>query len=168
MPIDLNATQLKELNIENEEGFVASYYMKDAPPLKVKIKMADYLRLHKIITGMNARSVWELLSSGAGTAGFEHTPEHFQKWLVQWSEKLNREFNEIYVNARRIFVNRPDNWSPKTREYRASFALYLRHVAPPDIHGVLFAMYDDKDPAPIIWKSIKPRGDDATFRTEGE
>jgi RNA ligase len=169
-----NLEILKKKNIENEEGYVLTYRRGPAsPPLKVKVKMADYLRLHKIVTGMNARSVWELLSSGTGTAGFEHTPEHFQKWLASWSEKLNREFNEIFVESRQIFANRPPpcGWTESIvndRAYRAVFAEYLRQNVAPAFHGVLFAMLDGKDPAPIIWKQIKPRGDDATFRTEGE
>lgn len=168
--------KLKEANIENEEGYVLTYLKRDAPPLKVKVKMADYLRLHKIVTGMNARSVWELLSSGQGTAGFEYTPEHFKKWLAKWSEKLNYEFNMRFVAARKIFSDFPkqpvyilsDLGAPMgDREYRAAFAKYISGTTR-DLHGVLFAMLDGKDPAPIIWKSIKPRGDDTAFRTEGE
>ena len=161
--------KLKTMNVENEEGFVLTYRNSAGSPLKIKVKMADYLRLHKIVTGMNARSVWELLSSGTGTGGFEHTPEHFQKWLASWSEKLNREFNEIYIKARNAFRDRPIcPIGENPRAYRARFAEYLRYTVPMEFHGVLFAWLDDKDPLPIIWKSIKPRGDDATFRTEGE
>ena len=169
--VALSVSHLKELNVENEEGFVVSYWKHMEPPLKVKVKMADYVRLHKIVTGMNARSVWELLESGKGTAGFEHTPEHFQKWLAQWSEKLNEDFNELYMQALRIFNKRPNRaeWQD-SRQYRAAFAEYVKFAAlhVPEIHGFLFAMLDNKDPQPFIWKSIKPRGDDATFRTEGE
>lgn len=165
-----NLTTLKAANIENEEGYVLTYSKgPHSSPLKIKVKMADYLRLHKIVTGMNARSVWELLSSGTGTGGFEHTPEHFQKWLASWSEKLNREFNEIYIKARNAFRDRPIcPIGENPRAYRARFAEYLRYTVPMEFHGILFAWLDNKDPLPIIWKSIKPRGDDATFRTEGE
>ena len=94
--------------------------------------MADYLRLHKIVTGMNARSVWELLESGKGIGGFEHTPEHFRKWLAQWSEKLNREFNEMYSNSPESLSNRPNFsiWAKKPRTYRARFAEHLRSGMP--------------------------------------
>ena len=168
-----NLTTLKAANIENEEGYVLTYSKGvHGPPLKIKVKMADYLRLHKIITGMNARSVWELLSSGQGTEGFEHTPEHFKKWLAQWSEKLNREFNEYYVEARRVWFNSPKRaeWQ-EDRAYRAAFAEYLRQKCPPVLHSILFAFLDERTNTQIsatIWKMIKPRGDDATFRTEGE
>jgi hypothetical protein len=166
---DIALAQLKEANIENEEGYVLTYLKRDAPPLKVKVKMADYLRLHKIVTGMNARSVWELLSSGQGIGGFEHTPEHFQKWLNSWSNKLNQEFQDILVTAQDIWTHRPDRLELENEKmYRAAFARYVISHNMRFINGVLFAMFDGKDTAPIIWKSIKPRGDETTFRTEGE
>ena len=33
---------------------------------------------------------------------------------------------------------------------------------------VLFAMHDGKDVTPYIWDLLEPRGDDKSFRTEGE
>ena len=51
-------------NIPNHEGYVISYDRLGTDPLKVKIKMEDYVRLHKIVTGMNPRSIWEKLSTG--------------------------------------------------------------------------------------------------------
>jgi RNA ligase len=166
---NLSLAALKAANIENEEGYVLTYRNGTGSPLKIKVKMADYLRLHKIVTGMNARSVWELLSNGTGTGGFEHTPEHFKKWLTSWSEKLNGDFNCLYIEARKIFMNRPDPWLNGTdREYRAQFAQYIKRISDPNLLGTLFAMLDGHDPAPIIWRQIKPRGDDMTFRTEGE
>lgn len=160
---------LKAANIENEEGYVLTYNKGQRPPLKIKVKMADYLRLHKIITGMNARSVWELLSNGTGTAGFEHTPEHFQKWLGQWTKKLNDQFNQIQECAHDLWLHRPISFlGEEKRVYRGRFAAYVKSANMPFVDGVLYALLDGKAPAPIIWKLIKPRGDDATFRTEGE
>ena len=161
--------KLKEANIENEEGYVLTYLKRDAPPLKVKVKMADYLRLHKIVTGMNARSVWELLSSDTNMSQFEHTPEHFKKWYFFWRDKLLQEYDDVLFDAVRFWRNRPKRSAEDTdRSYRAVFAQYVRTFAPEPLRGVLFAMLDNKNIDPIVWKIVKPRGDDATFRTEGE
>lgn len=42
---------------ENAEGVVV--YFQDGSNLKVKIKQAAYLHLHRVLTGTNARNVWE-------------------------------------------------------------------------------------------------------------
>ena len=64
---------------------------------------------------------------------------------------------------------RPDgrHWRTDERNWRAEYARYVQKF-PQDLHGVLFAMFDNRDPAPLIWKQIKPRGDDKSFRAEGE
>jgi RNA ligase len=160
--------QLKSENVENEEGFVLTYFKQDGPPLKVKIKMEDYVRLHKIVTGMNARSVWERLSSGEGVDSLDSMPEHFKKWLFQWRDKLVLKYENIWQRAVDAFMMRPTRYSNlEDREYRKQYAQYVITL-PEDLRSVMFALIDDKDPSPLIWKQIKPRGDDQSFRTEGE
>lgn len=157
-------------NEKNREGYVVSYSMGlDKPPVKVKIKFEDYVRLHKIVTGMNPRSVWEILSSGKDLADLEALalPDHFKDWLFNWTDKLNNEFNAIYDAARFIYVDRPISHGGDQRRYRAEFAAYLKDFKP-NLHSVLFSMLDGIDPTPIIWKQLKPRGDDKSFRTDGE
>ena len=51
-----------------------------------------------------------------------------------------------------------------TPEQRKQFALYA--VAKPPLTPVLFAMLDGKDYAPIIWKMVRPRGDEKTFKVD--
>ena len=67
--IQTEFVQPKEMERRKRRGLYVSNLLEgvNGAAVKVKVKMADYLRLHKIITGMNARSVWELLSSGKGT-----------------------------------------------------------------------------------------------------
>jgi RNA ligase len=162
--------QLKEANIENEEGYVLTYFNRNAPPLKIKIKMADYVRLHKIVTGMNARSVWELLSTGKDFENLSEMPEPFQKWMNSWVDKLVTEYNQIFHQAYELYKQCPtvDTEVEPYRDYRKRFALWVQKEAPKQYHSLLFAMLDNQDPSPVIWKMIKPRGDDQTFRTESE
>lgn len=161
-------------NIPNEEGYVVTYNLPLCPPLKVKIKMADYVRLHKIVTGMNARSVWELLSEGKSLDEFVTAPENFKRWLSSWANKLTQEHDDILQRSINAYDKRPYRWVTnlpteelQDREYRAKFAKFVSEQ-PVELRSVLFAMLDKKDPSVLIWKSIKPRGDDQTFRTEGE
>ena len=163
--INLSLKEVLCINTPNEEGFVVSY-----PGLKVKIKMADYVRLHKIVTGMNARSVWELLSTGKDFTQFESMPEQFQRWLKCWVKDLNSQHDNIFTTCQDFYKQCPsiDTEIEPYRDYRKRFALWVQSETPKEFHSVMFAMLDNQDPSSVIWKMIKPRGDDQTFRTEGE
>src|SRR5208337_1932600 len=47
----------------NEEGYVLTY----PNGVKVKVKFAEYVRLHRILTGLNPKGIWELLANGTCT-----------------------------------------------------------------------------------------------------
>jgi len=49
--------QLLDLNLNNEEGFVLRWDNN----FRVKVKFAEYFRLHKLITGLNEKTIWEFL-----------------------------------------------------------------------------------------------------------
>jgi len=163
---DKNIYDCKADNIPNKEGYVISYARPGTDPLKVKIKMEDYVRLHKIVTGMNPRSIWEKLSTGQDIDSMSSFPEHFQKWFKLWKDKLEGEYYDILTRANQAFAGRPCmlGCQPDGRRWRAEYARYVQKY-PQDLHGILFAMFDNRDPAPLIWKQIKPRGDDKAFRT---
>jgi RNA ligase len=156
----------------NREGYVVSYHTTPTkPPVKVKIKFADYVRLHRIVTGMNPKSVWEMLSSGGNVdALLEDTPEHFQKWLQRWRTTLVDKFYAIYDDALTIFRNRPwkrSEWGDK--EYRKECALYFKRY--PSLCAPLFRLLDNDTPGAVstVWKMIKPKcNEQDTFRKDGE
>src|SRR6202795_4064115 len=51
-------------NTSNEEGYVLTY----SNGVKVKVKFAEYVRLHRILTGLNPKTVWEMLSQNQSEA----------------------------------------------------------------------------------------------------
>ena len=167
IPLDV----LKNNNVENEEGYVLSYPKIDEP-LKVKVKMADYLRLHRVVTGMNAHSVWELLKTDADLSKFETGyPEHFTKWLKQWVNKLQTQFVEISDTAFHLYEHRPLDNCSDAREYRKKCALYFLAQPRQDVKGLFFMLLDEKGPhefCQAAWDLIEPRGDDKTFREDGQ
>ncbi|MDA4129253.1 MAG: hypothetical protein OK457_00635 [Thaumarchaeota archaeon] len=160
-----NLKRLQEMNIPNEEGYVLTYPISQRPPLKVKIKMADYVRLHRIVTGMNARSIWEILSSG-GTIDnlLINTPEHFRKWLLQWDTRLSKEFFDIRSEAERVYLDRPIYDGRDKRQYRAECAAYFKKYD--NLRALLFAMLDGKNAERVVWDMIEPRGNDRSFRED--
>jgi RNA ligase len=167
---DKNIFDCMQDNNPNEEGYVVTYPLgagKD--PLKVKIKMADYLRLHRVITGMNPRSVWELLKEKKPfDRRFDGCPADFMAWLNKWVEKLNSEFDKIAADTNDLYVNRPIEDGTDHRRYRAECAAYFFRQNRPELKSIFFLMLDGKNVDEAIWNMLEPRGDDKTFRTEEE
>src|SRR5271155_5375839 len=69
-------------NTLNEEGYVLTY----SNGVKVKVKFAEYVRLHRVLTGLNPKAIWELLeakqeASITALLADEKMPEGFREWL---------------------------------------------------------------------------------------
>ena len=64
---------------DNREGLVVHWPDTDQ---RVKIKYADYVRLHRLVFGLNARTVWEILVTGGDVADLvEPLPDEFHPWV---------------------------------------------------------------------------------------
>ena len=136
---DLNL--LVTLGEENKEGFV----IKFKSGLRVKVKFAEYLRLHRIITGVSNLIIWEHLSEGRSFEDLlEKVPDEFYEWVKKTIEELKSQYNEILTDSRNSF---------KQLETRKETALYFRTQKYP---AVLFAMLDGKPYDKIIWKMVRP------------
>ena len=158
--------ELEALNTPNEEGFVVAY----DNGLRVKIKFEDYKRLHRLITGVNPRVIWEMLRDDEWLDE-TNLPDNFRAWLDKWSDYLQGQFLDIIEAARIIFASRPIHVvhypvEQSLKYHRAECARYFsastedkKHLLP-----VLFALLDGKNPAPIIWKQIEPAGNDQRFK----
>jgi RNA ligase len=174
-----NLYTLLSENETNREGYVLTYDIGDQPPIKVKVKFDEYVKLHRVITGVSPKAIWELLSSGKDRSFIEQTPEHFKDWAEKWIDKLFDDFNLIFTAATDIYLTRPYRWCPDyddDKVYRAHCAEYFKKRAgaagmPNGVLGIAFAMLDGrqgKELDDMIWRLVKPRGDDKSFRTDGE
>jgi RNA ligase len=62
----------------------------------VKIKQPDYVELHKIVTGMNARVVWEQLGAGKTVREVcEPLPDEFHPWVRKVAYDLIEKADQI-------------------------------------------------------------------------
>lgn len=66
----------------NAEGLVVNVYQPDAPGALVKIKQEDYVALHRIVTGLNKRTVWQHIDAGLPIDELiEPLPDEFRPWV---------------------------------------------------------------------------------------
>lgn len=132
---------LKEMDLENKEGFIIKY----ANNFRVKIKFEEYLRLHRIITQVSNLNIWEYLKTGQSMEEIlERVPDEFFDWVKQTKLELENKYSIIENQCKSDF---------KVLESRKETALYFLTCRYP---SVLFGMFDNKDYSATIWKIIRP------------
>jgi RNA ligase len=141
----------------NAEGVVVRYLDGPLADTMVKIKQDDYVALHRIITGMNARSVWERLMAGDTTADIcQGIPEEFWGWVNTVGYELLEEHARImsaaFFDYESIKARLSHGWDRKAFAAEAVLSPYKAY---------LFQLLDGRDIAPLIWKNIKPSGQDS-------
>lgn len=118
----------------------------------LKIKQDDYVALHRIVTGLNARTVWEHLVARKPLAELiEPLPDEFHPWVREIADGLTSSVEaraaEIEHDFAALVATLPDGWS---RRDFAGAARLGRHP------WALFHRLDGKDPRPQLWKLAKP------------
>lgn len=136
--------KLKELEEDNKEGFV----IKFKSGFRMKIKFEEYKRLHRILTNISNKSIWEILSTnGSFDELIAKVPDEFYDWLMKTKNELISKYKEIEKECK-------DTYKPQEEfESRKEFAEYVKKQKYPHI---LFKMNDDKDYTDYLWKLIKP------------
>ncbi|MVM34937.1 2'-5' RNA ligase [Spirosoma sp. HMF4905] len=125
----------------NREGFVVKF----ESGLRVKIKLAEYVRLHRIMTGVSNVAIWEYLAAGKSLDELlEAVPDEFYAWVKQTKSQLETQYVQIDNECRAAFQDLGD---------RKENAFYYQTQRYP---SVLFKMLDNKPYDSIIWKHIRP------------
>ncbi|NUT31699.1 MAG: 2'-5' RNA ligase [Hamadaea sp.] len=119
---------------------------------RVKIKYEDYLRLHKIVTGLTARTVWEALVAGSTVAEIcAPLPDEFHTWTEDVAADLAAQVEAGLAQVEEVFTQIVAELP--AGHTRKDFALVAaRH----ELRGLLFARLDGKDLRPSLWQSVKP------------
>ncbi|GIF10634.1 RNA ligase [Actinoplanes teichomyceticus] len=139
---------------DGREGLVVHFTETDE---RVKIKYADYVRLHRLVTGLTPRTVWELLAHGGDLdALLEPLPDEFHAWARGVAADLTAQVRAraaaVEAAYAGIVAGLPDGWG------RKEFALAA--VRSP-YRGELFQRLDGHDYRPGLWQRVRPSGDRA-------
>lgn len=134
--------ELKSLEEANKEGFVIRFNNG----FRVKMKFDEYVRLHKIVTGVSNISVWEYLKDDRSFDELlDKVPDEFYQWIKDTRDDLCVKFSTILNNSLLVY---------KELDTRKETALYFQEQEYP---SVLFSMLNKRNPKDIIWKMIKPK-----------
>ncbi len=147
--VDTALKEYQSKQTQEEEGLVIRF----DDGMRVKVKLSEYCRLHKLLTGINSRMIWESLRDGKSLDPFlERVPDEFMEWLKNEIQQLNQSYGHMfhwatteYANIKTCLGN-----SPSRKDYALRFTPY-GHLS-----SILFQLLDGKDPSQTIWKLIKP------------
>ena len=134
------------------EGLVVHFPAADQ---RVKIKYAEYVRLHRLVTGLTARTVWEVMVAGGDLAALtEPLPDEFHAWVrgvaAELTATVDAEVAAVEAAYAEIVAALPDGWGRK--EFAAAAVRSVHR-------GSLFLRLDGKDYRPGLWQRARPAGD---------
>jgi RNA ligase len=139
--------ELKNEISKDREGYVIRF--KNG--FRMKIKGDEYIRLHRILTNISNRDIWEYLKDGKSMDEIlDKVPDEFYDWVRNTKNELVSQYQTLEREYQWIFkiINRAQGI-----EERKVFAEYAKRYKHP---GLLFNMLDDKDYSEQIWKLIYP------------
>jgi RNA ligase len=159
---------MKSLDPEavNIEGYVLVWRRPGQTPFRLKVKYVDYLRLHRMISHVSPKAIFNCLS-GAEYKGdlnewIDESTPWFSKYVAKWVRSLTARHDELLMKAMATYneireVNRIKvgqrpyaNLGEERKAYALEFSKY------PEIEGILFAMLDGKNEFERAWKLVKP------------
>lgn len=143
----------KKLNTPNSEGFVVRFYPSN---FRMKIKFEEYVRLHRILTNVSSRDIWEYLKEDKPFDELlEKVPDEFNSWVKETVKDFVIRFENIEKEYKWTFNKiRNTYFESYQKEFnRAEFAELAKRYSHPSI---LFNMLDGKDYKSIIWKILYP------------
>ena len=135
------------------EGLVMTWYNYQKPAYRLKVKHAEYIRLHSIIHSFSYKKVWQALADGEEESFLkmlEDTPDEWYKTVHEIVLGLNSRYWDIEKAAIEDYKGIAEISD------RRQFAL---RALDSEYKSILFAMLDGKDYSQMIWKMLEPRGD---------
>lgn len=137
-----------DLHRPNAEGVVI---LNQYTGERIKMKQGDYIELHRVMTGLNERQLWEWLSQGKYIKEIlADLPEEMHSWAQPILEELTLKYLGKMGELYQAF---------KESDYleRKEFALF-NAGKPAWLKGALFARYDNNPDRveEVIWKQVKP------------
>jgi RNA ligase len=146
----------------NAEGWV----VWTDPYTALKIKQDDYVALHKIVTNLSERTVWEAIKredNDEWRAFVEKLPDELQPWAEQIAGEIEHAVRDMekFLYAEYDRVNELA-WKEAPYELtylpRKEFALAVQKHVQPEYRSFMFSIADSKSIIPKLYDMFKPEG----------
>ncbi len=152
---------LTEKSEDNREGYVIRWQNG----FRLKMKFEEYKRLHRLVTGVNSKTIWEMLRDGKSLDELlQHVPDEFYNWVKETVGNLQRQYDEIETECVTLFNHFYNEVRNDDKLARKELALQFTQTQYSDI---LFSMLDGHDYSKAIWKRLRPKAE-KPFKTVSE
>lgn len=142
--------ELRKVQEAGKEGFVIRF----DNGLRVKMKFEEYVRLHRIITEVSSKTIWEMLKENQSlNEVLDRVPDEFYTWVKNTAKELKKEYSCIALYCRIFLSSIPDLTNAQECGILAEVA---KRIQKERYASVIFAMWKSKPYDQIIWKMIKP------------
>ena len=168
LPFNMTLEQARIYTMEDaptasEEGFVLTWYQNGKPPFRLKMKFIEYLRLHRMVTGVSPKRIWEVLATNQSSELDEYLKQStpwFSKFVQRWMKLLNAEYQQIEHGTEASYGVIQGVLNQRWKEsgnipVRKDWALLIKRPEFIQYSTPLFAKLDGKDIKPVIWKMVK-------------
>lgn len=147
----LDWANVKQLNWANSEGFVVRF----SNGQRMKIKFEDYIKLHRSMTNLSTRGIWEALVAGEPVSSIlGDVPDEFYGKVHEYETMLKNQYEKLESINSVLFIGLSSKGY--SRKEFAARVYELTHPELPANASVLFCMLDGKDYSKHIWKMIEP------------
>jgi RNA ligase len=120
-----NFEYLKKEIPNSKEGFVIRFNNG----MRMKIKGDEYVRLHRILTNISNRDIWEYLKEGKPLDEIlEKVPDEFYNWVRDTKDKFESDFLRIRLSVEEEFyqlINRKE-FAEKVKDNKHKHLLFKR------------------------------------------
>ena len=141
--------ELQATEEDNREGYVVKF----ESGYRIKVKFAEYMRLHRLLTCITERSIWMELREGRSLEPMlELVPDEFYKWVKAIVAELHVNYKKI-EDMSKIAAKKAEELYGNRKEM-AGFI--ISETKETKNSNICFNILDGKDYNDAIWKMIKP------------
>jgi RNA ligase len=149
---------------QGEEGFVL-YWPHTG--FRCKMKSSEYVELHRMVTGLSEKTLWEALGAGTSTEQIKDgIPDELHEWVDRKAAAMYAKAAEMLDQAQDDFDHvlfqtlEALDYDKNHPKFRATFARYAASY--PASRAYLFKTLDGADSEVLwsmAWKTVRPVGD---------
>lgn len=151
-------------SVFNKEGFVLHFTQRD---IRFKVKHEEYVRLHRLVTDVSARRIWEVLSSGSSLEPWlDAVPDEFHSFVAETRDSLLSGFSRLNSDLDALYDEVLGSLSPGFS--RADFAARVKQLSQEPLARCLFGRLDGKDCSGFIWDLLRPETHEPFFQDRKE
>ena len=133
----------------------------------VKLKQSDYVELHRIVTNLSPRTIWQMLKDGKTAKDIcMDIPDEFHRYVEDIASDLVSQHAGIVFEAvlefhaanKEVMEKDPGNYP-----YHVPRRVWAEAIKKRKHQKLLFSMLDKRNVGVQVWDMIKPRGDVKTL-----